>query len=234
MDFSSRSTVNELMDDPNMDAIAYDLAYKDINRCNQWLGGYALTLYAVEKLIQTHKKKSYTIFDMGCGDGSMLRKLSVFLERRQIAHKLIGIDLRDDVLDIARARSADFDDIEYRKGDILKFGSHHDCDIIINTLTMHHFDDENIPLVLDKFCSLAAVGVVINDLHRSYWAYHLFKLFSVFFINTHTAKYDGLVSISKGFIKKELVAFSRQIGNVTHNIQWKWAFRYLWIMKKKE
>jgi hypothetical protein len=43
---------------------------------------------------------------------------------------------------------------------------------------------------------------------------------------------DGLVSILRGFKKKELEIFSNKLKFVNYKIQWKWAFRYQWIIRK--
>ncbi|MGW9686327.1 methyltransferase domain-containing protein [Flagellimonas sp. 2504JD1-5] len=231
MDLTVRSRTYEKMDDPNMEFEELQDAYKDINKCNKWLGGDKITINAVWDLVKTDKKKSYTILDMGCGDGSMLLKLSNFLNKHHVSHHMIGIDLRDDVLQIAKDNTLHYPDIEFRKMDILKADSSFECDIVINTLTMHHFEEERIGAFLTQFVKLARQGVVINDLHRSRLAYHLFKIFSHLFLRTEVARYDGLVSILKGFKKRELVALSKKIPDVIHDIRWKWAFRYVWIMK---
>ncbi|TAI48861.1 methyltransferase domain-containing protein [Flagellimonas allohymeniacidonis] len=234
MDFSLRSRVAEKMDDPNMAFEMLQEAYEDINKCNKLLGGDKITIQEVWKLIKRTKQKSYTILDMGSGDGTMLRKLSNFLTERKIEHQMTGIDLREDVLEIARKQSEEYLNITYKKMDILKADSGFECDIIINTLTMHHFEEERLETFLNQFVSLAKVGVVINDLQRSKWAYYLFKVFSFFFIRTEVAKYDGLVSISKGFTKNELIHLSNKIPSVIHTIRWRWAFRYVWVMQIKQ
>lgn len=231
MDFSIRSTEEELMDNPNMDFETLKSAYEDINRCNYLLGGESITVNAVWSLVKKDIKKSYTILDMGCGDGAMLRRLSDFLSKHNVLHRMLGVDLRDDVLHIARQKSVGFPQLEFKKMDILKAGDDLSCDIVINTLTMHHFEEERIDAFLNTFVGLAKVGVVINDLQRSRLAYHLFRVFSFFLIQTRVSKHDGLVSIRKGFRRLELVQLSKKIPNVMHTIQWKWAFRYVWIMK---
>ncbi|PRX54813.1 methyltransferase domain-containing protein [Flagellimonas meridianipacifica] len=231
MDFSVRSRVDELMDDPNMELPTLREAYEDINRCNSLLGGDTITIEGVWQLIKKDQEKSYTILDMGCGDGTMLRKLSDFLSKKGVSHSMMGIDLRDDVLLIAQENSIGYPRIEFKKMDILKADTSFTCDIIINTLTMHHFEEERIDAFLKQFVRLAKVGVVINDLQRSKLSYYLFKLFSFFFIRTQVAKVDGLISISKAFQKEDLLKLAKKIPNVIHIIQWKWAFRYIWIMQ---
>lgn len=42
---------------------------------------------------------------------------------------------------------------------------------------------------------------------------------------------DGLTSILRAFKKKDLENIAKEI-NVNFSIRWKWAFRYLFILKK--
>ena len=76
----------------------------------------------------------------------------------------------------------------------------------------------------------ATIGVVVNDLHRNKLAYYLFKFIGYFTKNKVVIE-DGLISILRAFKRKDLVKISNQI-NGKFSIQWKWAFRYLWILKK--
>nr|WP_299382349.1 methyltransferase domain-containing protein [Allomuricauda sp.] len=231
MDFTIRSRVDERMDNPDMSFELLQNAYKDINLCNRLLGGQSITIKAVWDLVKKDRKKSYTILDMGCGDGTMLLKLSNFLSKKGVSHVMKGVDQREDVLSIAEQKCATYPQISFHKQDILLADARYKSDILINTLTMHHFEEERMEAFLGKFQELAKIGIVINDLHRSKIAYMLFRIFSFFVLKTDVAKYDGLVSISKGFRKSELLQMAQKIPNVSHSIQWKWAFRYVWVMK---
>jgi len=48
------------------------------------------------------------------------------------------------------------------------------------------------------------------------------------------ARYDGGISILRGFKKNELMDFAASQTTFLHYIRWKWAFRYQWIMKKRK
>ena len=232
VDLTERGVMPELMDDFREDLTSLRKVFDDINRVNTILGGSAITVRAVAELIAAHPQDKYTMVDMGCGDGYMLRKLAQYCRKHTIKVSLIGIDLNTEVIQLAEEASIAYPEIEYKNKDILALTtSDLNCDIVINTLCMHHFTDENLPLFLNKFVQLASIGIVINDLHRSGWAYYLFKLFSLIFIKTKTAKVDGLISIRKGFIKSDLIQYAKQLPSVQHEIKWKWAFRYVWVMK---
>ncbi len=233
VDFSFRSDREELMDDFRGSEQELKVILDDITRVNTILGGSKITLNAVFRLIKKNRKKSYTIIDVGCADGNMLRELALTARKLKIEVNLIGVDLNGDALRIAREKSVDFPEISYFEKDILSDDlNDFKCDIVMNTLMMHHLPDNEILKFIKQFSNLASIGVVINDLHRSIWAYYLFPIFSLIFIKTDVAKIDGLISISKGFKKKDLQSIKNQLHHLEHQIKWKWAFRYLWVMQK--
>lgn len=221
------------MDDPNIAEEMLTYVLEDINRANLLLNGNKPTLSAVNKLIRDGIRKSYTILDVGCGDGTLLREVARWARRNNHSVICIGIDLSENALNVARKKSADFPEIRYAQQDVLDatFAANFECDILLCTLTMHHLYNEDIPKFLERFTKLARTGVIINDLQRSLFAYYLFKVFSAIFIKTKIAKHDGLLSIKSGFTKKELKRFSSNLKNVHHQIRWKWAFRYIWVMR---
>jgi len=230
--FVTRNTESELMDDPSVDQAELYEVFGDINRSNRLLGGNRITIHALSQLISAFPKKSYTIVDMGCGDGTMLRQVVLWSRGQKFQMKCIGIDLSENALTIAQANSIDFPEIHYLQQDILTLNPKDlDCDILLCTLTMHHFHNRQIPIFLKQFVELASIGVIINDLQRSPFAYYLFKAFSAIFTRTKIAKHDGLISIQSGFKKSELIAFSKDLPSMQHQIAWKWAFRYVWVMR---
>ena len=231
MYFSSRSEAKEQLDNPELDQESLRKAYLDINRCNTMLGGTTITLNSIAKLIKKHPKKSYTIYDIGCGDGHMLRQIANRFENEDVQLNLVGIDIREDILAIARNASKGYKAIEFKEVDVLALGKKQKCDILLCTLTMHHFSEEEMGEFLKKFSELAQLGIIINDLERSKLAYVLFKFFRHFLIKTRIAKSDGLISIQKGFLKPELKRMATSLNELYHTIEWKWAFRYLWVME---
>ncbi|MUH36221.1 methyltransferase domain-containing protein [Zobellia amurskyensis] len=228
--FSERSTETELMDDLSLDQTQLKKVLLDIDRANTFLNGNNLTVQSLHSLIYSKNKESYTILDMGCGNGSMLRTIVLWSRKHNFKLKCIGVDLNEKSLDIARQQSLNFPEIEYLKQDILKLQPDElQCDVLLCTLTMHHFTNEQIPQFLTQFSKLSRIGFIINDLQRSAMAYQLFKLFSTIFIRTNIAKQDGLTSIKSGFLKNELQAFATKLPKMKHAIAQKWAFRYVWV-----
>lgn len=224
-----RILIPELMDDPALDENGLQAALADVTLVNKWLGGQKITLEGLDYFFEKYPQEHYAISDLGCGDGEMLRTMAQYCRKKNIKVKLVGLDLNPKSIAMARERSQDYPEIEFRQQDILQLNADLKFDITTTTLTMHHFTDEEILRFLKRFNAVSNLGWVINDLHRSNIAAVLFHGFSGVFMKTHIARYDGLVSIGRAFTKRELTTFATQLGLNAYSIKWRWAFRYLWI-----
>ena len=221
------------MDDFAMEGEILRDALDKIAKINQLLGGNQLTLKGVQELIQNSKSKEIVIVDVGCGNGDMLRTLADFGLKNNLKFNLIGIDANNFTISHARKLSDKHANISYRCEDIfdesfkeLKY------DIVLSTLTLHHFKGNEIVQLLNIFHNNASIGIVINDLHRSVIAYRLFQALCFVFQLNDMSREDGLTSILRGFKKGELTEFSKKLNFKNYKIHWKWAFRYQWIISK--
>ena len=227
-----RTDEPEIMDDFAMEGEILRDALDKIAKINQLLGGNKLTLQGVQDLLPANPNE-IVIVDVGCGNGDMLRTLAEFGLKNNLKFKLIGIDANNFTVSHAKQLSEKYPNISYLCQDIFsKKFLDVKYDIILCTLTLHHFKDDEIVYLLNTFYTTATIGIVINDLQRSAIAYRLFQgLCFVFQLNAMSRE-DGLVSILRGFKKEELVAFSKKLNFSKYKIHWRWAFRYQWIISK--
>ncbi|GHC50399.1 methyltransferase domain-containing protein [Ulvibacter litoralis] len=231
---TKRSTQPELMDDFMLQGTEMKRLLTDLQIVNKWLGGNQITLEGIETLLSNiPKTQTITILDVGCGDGEMLRQCARFAASEGYQFQLIGVDANAFILEEAKQRSKDFQNISYQQLDVFSEAlSEVTFDICLCTLFLHHFSNSEIEVLVNRLQSKATLGTVVNDLQRNRLAFWLFSVFSHIFLKTKIARYDGLVSVASGFRKKELVQRSEAIKNSTSTIRWKWAFRYQWILKK--
>lgn len=228
-----RTNELEIMDDFSMEGEVLRDALDKIAKINQLLGGNQLTLQGVLSLLKgIPKEKEIVIVDIGCGNGDMLRTLAEFGKKNNYFFKLVGVDANSFTISHAESLSKNYPNISYSCQDIfdedfkkLKY------DILLCTLTLHHFKEDEIVLLMKLFYKNASVGIVINDLERSALAYRLFQIFCYIFRLNYMSREDGLVSILRGFKKEELEFYSKKAKLKNYTIQWKWAFRYQWIIK---
>ena len=226
-----RTEEEEIMDDFSLEGEELRDALDKIASINQFLGGNKLTLQGVNKLL--HSKDEITIVDVGCGNGDMLRALADFGTKNNYNFKLIGIDANAFTIDYAIKLSQEYPNISYKCEDVFSEPfSQLNYDIVLCTLTLHHFKNNQIDYLLQLFYKQARIGIVINDLHRNIIAYRAFQLICFFFRLNRMSREDGLISILRGFKKQELINFSERNQFKNYTIHWKWAFRYQWIIKK--
>ncbi|MFZ0491310.1 MAG: methyltransferase domain-containing protein [Salegentibacter sp.] len=234
IDTSSRSGKKEIMDDFELQGAELKKTLRDLENINSWLGGNRVTMGGIRKLLKDHpKEKTVHIADIGCGNGAMLRKVATWGRAAGYNLQLTGIDANEHAISFARKSSSTYPEIGFESTNIFspefknaKF------DIILCTLTLHHFATEEISGLMEDFYSRARMGVVINDLHRSKAAYYLFQAFCSVFIRNEIARKDGLVSILRSFKKEDLQGLASTIPAHQQEITWKWAFRYRWIIQK--
>jgi 2-polyprenyl-3-methyl-5-hydroxy-6-metoxy-1,4-benzoquinol methylase len=229
-----RTNEPEIMDDFALEGETLRDALDKIAKINRLLGGNQLTLQGVQQLLKgISKSKAITIVDIGCGNGDMLRALADYGKKNDYKFNLIGIDANAFTVNHAETLSKAYENISYRCEDIFdaEFKSL-PYDMVLCTLTLHHFKDEEILSLMKVFYQNASIGIVINDLHRSAIAYRLFQALCFVFQLNDMSREDGLVSILRGFKKAELENYSKQLQLKKYTIQWKWAFRYQWIIQK--
>lgn len=235
LNLQNRSDESEIMDDYEMEGEVLRDALDKIAKINQLLGGNQLTLQGVNNLIETlPKQKEIVIVDVGCGNGDMLRTLADYGLKHNLNFRLIGIDANNFTINHARRLSEDYPNICYQCEDVFSSSfSEFKYDIVLCTLTLHHFKDDDIIKLMSIFNTNSRIGMVINDLHRSAFAYSLFQGLCFVFRLNDMSREDGLISIKRGFKKVELENFSKKLKFTNYKIQWKWAFRYQWIIKKE-
>jgi 2-polyprenyl-3-methyl-5-hydroxy-6-metoxy-1,4-benzoquinol methylase len=228
-----RTDKPEIMDDFALEGEILRDALDKIAKINQLLGGNQLTLRGVQELIQLSKKEEIVIVDVGCGNGDMLRTLADFGLNNKLNFKLIGIDANNFTISHAIQLSEKYTNISYSCEDIFKDSFKElKSDIVLCTLTLHHFKNHEIEDLLKVFYTNSSIGIVINDLHRSPIAYRLFQGLCFVFQLNDMSRADGLTSILRGFKKEELIHFSKKLNFKKYTIHWRWAFRYQWIISK--
>lgn len=235
LNLKNRSTQKEIMDDFSMEGLLLEKTLDQIAWINKWLGGNQVTISGLKKLWNDCPlDQTITIVDLGCGNGDILRLVANLARNEGRSVALIGIDANQYTINYARKCSVNYPEISYMEETIPSEAfSKLTYDIVLSTLFFHHFTDEEIITALTEITRKAKIGMVVNDLHRHEWAVFLFRLLTIFIPNPMVRK-DGITSILRGFKKSELQDYVKQLKLQNSKIQWKWIFRYQWLIRNNK
>ncbi|MBL3654695.1 methyltransferase domain-containing protein [Fulvivirga sediminis] len=232
--FENRSNEPELMDDLNSSGQVIDQTLKELEVINKWLGGNYVTTNGISKLASNRKQTDspLIIVDLGCGSGDMLKRIARWGRKTKLKLQLIGIDANPNIIEWAKNNSKDYDEISYKCLNIFSDEFKNiKCDFITATLFTHHFTDKELIQLLKQFRHQAKLGVVINDLHRHWFAFHSIKILTSVFSKSAMVKYDAALSVLRSFRKKDLQKILNESGCTQYSLKWLWAFRWQLIIR---
>ena len=225
--FSKRSYQKEIMDDLDFEGPILDQTLKELRVINKLLGGNKVTTSGMKKLTQKYPQPSYTIADIGCGGGDMIRVMHDWAGLMNINCTFIGVDANAHTIKLAKENLQDISQVSFQVQNVFdpSFLSNK-VDIITCTLFTHHFTNEELIVLLSAFEKKARLGIVINDLHRHPIAFHSISLLTWFFSRSPMVKNDGPLSVLRGFKKSDLISILELSGLSAMEISWQWAFRW--------
>ena len=188
----------ELMDAPDLDAGRYADVLADLARVNRLTMAARPTLSFVARAIGD--RRSFSLLDVGYGDGAMLRAIATWAARRGIEARLTGIDLNPNSAAVAAARTPADMAIDWRAGDYADLGA---FDLIVSSLVAHHMTRDELLAFLRHMQAEARLGWLINDLHRHRMAALGFSVLVALLRPHPIVRHDGALSIRRSFTPAE-------------------------------
>lgn len=213
--FIARSKQLERIDTGDYTPEEYAVFMREIAFINKYLGDQrALKKTLFRDLSQGWGKRTrdedptFSVLDVGCGSGELLRYIAEFGRRKSKSAKLVGLDLNQISTAVTATGSIAFPEISAVRGDAFKLPfADNTFEYAISSLFFHHLTDEQIPIVLNEMSRVARRGIYIIDLHRHPIAYYLYKLFCFAFRISPLVSQDGSLSVKRGFLREELMHF---------------------------
>ncbi|HEX5025470.1 MAG TPA: methyltransferase domain-containing protein [Agriterribacter sp.] len=228
-----RSTRKELLDNDDIPFDDIRQNMKELDFINTWLGGHAITISGLKKILATPKKNGQpiSICETGCGGGDNLRSIDRWCTKNNIAVRMTGIDKKKECIELAK-NNFPGEKYEWIFSDyhLVKF-SDQKPDIIFSSLFCHHFNADALEEMMLWMRLNSKMGFFINDLHRHFLAYYSIKALTSLFSKSYLVKNDAPLSVQRGFIKKDWVSMMQRAGIQHYSIEWKWAFRWLVTVK---
>ena len=200
---------------------------------NHWLGGNGVTLGVLEQLWKRiPKQQPVSIGDLGCGSGEILRLIAKKASQQNRNVNLTGMDANAHIVDYARNQSRDLANVKFEVMNIFsnEFQSYK-FDFVIATLFLHHFSDEELINLFASLKKQTRIGIIVNDLHRHPIAVGAFYAASRLFFRNRLIKHDGIVSIKRGFKRKEWFNYLEKTTIPVNACSIRWHFPFRWIVE---
>ena len=206
----------------------------ELDFINTHLGGHTITIAGLKQLLSSvgpAEDNSWLICEIGCGGGDNLAAIARWCKTKHVKTSFIGIDINPFCIEVATKRLAGMN-VQLITSDykLTSFNTKKP-DIIFSSLFCHHFRNDQLMTMLQWMRVNAGKGFFINDLHRHPLAFYSIKILTKLFSHSYLVKNDAPLSVLRGFKKKEWKELIKSSGINEYIIAWKWAFRYLVIVK---
>jgi ubiquinone/menaquinone biosynthesis C-methylase UbiE len=216
-------TARECLDRP-VPAADRDASLADIDRLNEWFGGYALTLKAFRRVAaRVPAGRPLLVIDVGGGRGDFARRLIRAAPRLGRAVRVIVLD-RDADLAALAARlphpnltvvRAEATALPFREGS---------ADVVTMSLTLHHLQPDAAATSLAEMRAVARLGVVINDLLRAPLSFVLVWVATRCLARHRFSRHDGPLSVRRAYSPDEIRTLAEKAGVPTPRIE-----RHAWL-----
>ena len=166
-----------------------------------------------------------SILDLGTGSADIPLAIARWASRRSIPVDIVASDVSDEMLDVARNEVAGHCNITLARYDAREVPLPDDSfDLVLCSLSLHHFRPEDAVRVLREMDRLARVGFILNDLYRSRLGHAAAWLAARLTTRNRLTRNDAPLSVRRAYTPDELRDLLRRAG-----IEDAMISRHLWF-----
>ncbi|HSQ23830.1 MAG TPA: methyltransferase domain-containing protein [Pyrinomonadaceae bacterium] len=211
--FRQRSLEPENLDKGTYTPEEYEGCLVELRRVNEWLGDANALRNSLLRVIERRGSRSFSVLDVGAGSGELLRVAAEWARDTKRTTFLTGVELNERSAKAILEESAEFSEIASVRanGFLLPFADQ-TFDYVIQSLTLHHFDDAGAVKIIQEMARVARCGIFVIDLHRNPVAYFFYTTIGRLILHNRLLREDGALSILKSFTPEEMEEIGRRTG----------------------
>jgi ubiquinone/menaquinone biosynthesis C-methylase UbiE len=209
-----RSDDVELLDGAILDRDELAQNFRDIRRVNHLLGGTAAVLRHLPSIVASlPDDRPVAILDLATGSGDIPVAIARWAARHDRAVEIVASDSSEEILALAREHTAGYPGIELARYDARHVPLPDDSfDIVLCSLSLHHFAPDDAMLVLREMHRLARTGFILNDLVRSRIGYAAAWVAARLTTRNRLTRNDAPLSVRRAYTPAELASMLRCAG----------------------
>jgi len=203
----------ELMDRPQPISPELERDLENIRELNRWFGSYALISMFLSQWIKPGAQMR--IVDLATGSADIPRLIAEHGRKFGAELRIDALDRQSATLEIAKKLSVNYPEISFVEGNILEWNVAEPYDLVLCTLALHHFSDEDAVRVLQRCRALSRKFVLVSDLRRGWLATLGVRLLTATMFREPMTKYDARLSAARAFSFSEMNQLARRAGWTT-------------------
>lgn len=188
-------------------------AYRLIAYVNRFLGGTRTVLRHLERYAPSWKKgETLRILDVGAGGSDIPRAIADWARARSVRVFIVALDVSREALTYSASVLSGYPEV------VLVEASAFDppfargtFDYVISSMFFHHLTDSDAVRLLTVFDTLAARGIVVNDLFRSVSAFVGIWLMARLTAN-RLFRHDAPLSVARSYRREDAESLARGAG----------------------
>lgn len=197
------------MDRPQPVSAELEVDLRNLRQLNRYFGSYRLIEHFLRRWLQPRSQTR--ILDLATGSGDIPRFIIDYARRADANVAVDAVDQQASTVEIARALSADYPEIEFIQDDILTL-TRQPYDMVLCSLALHHFSETDAVAVLKRCRELSKQYVLVSDLRRGALAtLGVFLLTSLLFREEMT-RVDARLSAERAFSFREFQILADRAG----------------------
>jgi 2-polyprenyl-3-methyl-5-hydroxy-6-metoxy-1,4-benzoquinol methylase len=205
-DLRTRSVEEELMDRVDIDIEKLLSTVKQFGIFNAHLSrSRTLIRKGFFSSMKKEPGKNYAICDIGTGGADIPLWIAKKARRLKLRIQITAIDRDVRLLPVAKKAACRYPEIRLVTHDARELHQLGEFDFIFSNHFLHHLERSDLGNILSQVEEQARLGFIMNDIHRTNWAYAVFTILASGFKRKSLAFYDGRLSIKRGFTKEELI-----------------------------
>ncbi len=220
--------VLEMMDRPQPVSPELERDLERIRQLNRWFGSYRLLLNFIRRWITPGARTR--VVDLATGSGDIPRLIVDYARQIGAQVEIDALDRQPATLEIARKLSTDYGEISYCEANILECNPAEPYDIVLCTLALHHFGDEDAVRLLRRCRELSRKFVLVSDLRRGFLLKAGVYLLTAVIFREPMTRYDARLSAARAFSYSEMhpLAMRADWENFGHK-KFRFARQAIWF-----
>jgi ubiquinone/menaquinone biosynthesis C-methylase UbiE len=200
----------ELMDRPQPVSAELESDLENIRELNRWFGSYALISIFLGRWIKPGAR--LRIVDLATGSGDIPRLIAEYGRKIGAELQIDALDRQSATLEIAKKLSVRYPEIAFVEGNLLEWDATESYDLVLCTLALHHFSDDDAIRVLQRCRELSGKFVLVSDLRRGWLATIGVHLLTATMFRDPMTKYDARLSAARAFSFSEMNQLAQGAG----------------------